>query len=92
MTFSGCYRQPTCVFVRAVTYNESEASLSKCFPVVHTAIHNLVAQRFVRMLEDLIVDASVGSDLGAPVTACPALGLFEQLLPDSPVAVILGDV
>jgi hypothetical protein len=46
----------------------------------------------VRTLGDLIRDDGIRGDLGAAVTACPVLGVFKQLLPDSPVAVILGDV
>jgi hypothetical protein len=59
---------------------------------MYAAVHNLVAQGFVRTLGDLIIDEGIGSDLGTPVIARPVLGLLKQLFAYSSLSVILGNV
>ena len=59
---------------------------------MHTAIHNFVAQGFLRTLGDLIINEGVGSHFGAAVTACPVLRLFKQLFAYSKMTLILGNV
>ena len=65
---------------------------SESLPVMHTAVHNLVAQGLVCTLGQFIVDNGIGSHFEAPVTACPILRLRKQLLAYSAVAVILANI
>lgn len=65
---------------------------SEFLPVMHTAVHNLVAQGLVRTLGSLIIDEGIGSHLAATVNARPVLRLGQQPPAYTALAVILGNV
>ena len=65
---------------------------SESLPVMHTAVHNLVAQGLVRTLGSLIIDEGIGSHLDATANARPVLRLGQQPPAYTALAMILGNV